>query len=197
MPRDARGVREIQGRFGVRHVLRTSVTGSHQVGTRWVDSGPYGGQKTPIATLGDEALTFHEPSSRDALTSWRNADAPRRTSRSLITLPALPAVSATACQGRGRDGRVLCLGRQLRTVASPAPGASGDGPSLALRAPATGRGSGRSSRCPARRRPGRAPPSSASPDDRGAPRRLRPRAPRSAASRRRSGRSRRGRSRRR
>ena len=31
------------------------------------------------------------------------------------TLPALPGVSstATACPGRGRDGRVLCLGRQL------------------------------------------------------------------------------------
>jgi hypothetical protein len=69
-------------------------------------------------------VTSREPSSRDARSSWRNAHAPRRSSRSLDTLPALSAVSATAtaCQGRGRDGRVpFSFGRQLPSQAPPHP----------------------------------------------------------------------------
>ena len=62
---------------------------------------------------------------------------PRRTSVPLPP-PAPPAVSgtATACQGRGRDGRVPYLGRQLQRAASLSPGASFRRPRPLPRAPA-------------------------------------------------------------
>jgi hypothetical protein len=54
---------------------------------------------------------------------------PRASPASLTPLLAPPAVSATAtaCQGRGRDGRVPFLGRQLAQAASRSPGATAHG----------------------------------------------------------------------
>ena len=56
---------------------------------------------------------------------------PQASPASLAPLPDLPAVSATAtaCQGRGRDGRVPFLGRQLQAAPNPRdPSPSGAGP---------------------------------------------------------------------
>jgi hypothetical protein len=119
-PRDARDVREIQGRSRVRHDLRTSVTGSHQATTRCTDLGPYRGVKSVSRDLGRwEPVTFHGPSSREARSSWRNAHAPRRSSRSLIT---------SRTPGRLGHGHSL-----------PGPWPRRPGP-FHLRAPATGAG---------------------------------------------------------